>query len=118
SELARHQIAGTLRDDEDGYRVSSGRNGELACPAQSNNSSCSCFRQTPAAAYGQKKPLSYEDRRLSPKEDADYGFNQTHHTGSGRRGSGNGRLAARICPAGEQRRNWQVLRKRPRSNLL
>jgi hypothetical protein len=40
------------------------------------------------------------------KEDADYGFNQTHHTGSGRRGSGNGRLAARICSAGEQWRNW------------
>src|SRR5713226_4730894 len=52
------------------------------------------------------------------KEDADYGFNQTNHTGSGRRGSGNGRLAARICSAGEQRRNWEVLRKRPRSHLL
>src|SRR4029077_9505536 len=51
-------------------------------------------------------------------EDADYGFNQTHHTGSGRRGSGNGRLAARIRSAGEQRRNWQVLRKRLRSYLL
>jgi hypothetical protein len=35
------------------------------------------------------------------KEDADYGFNQTHHTGSGRRGGGNGRLAERICSASE-----------------
>src|SRR5579863_7577935 len=49
------------------------------------------------------------------KEGTDYGFDQTHHTGSGRRRSGNGRSAARICSADGPGRSRQVLRKRLRS---
>ena len=36
------------------------------------------------------------------KEDADYGSDQTQHTGSGRRGGGDGRRAARVCSADGQ----------------
>jgi hypothetical protein len=52
------------------------------------------------------------------KEDADYGFNQTQDTGSERRGSGYGRLAARVCSADERKGNREVLRKGLDSYLL
>jgi hypothetical protein len=45
--------------------------------------------------------------KLIVEEDADYGFEQTHHTGSGSCGSGNERRAAHICPAIGT--DWQVL---------
>src|SRR6516162_3025765 len=51
------------------------------------------------------------------KEGADYGFEQTHHTGDGRRGDG--RSIACICSADWARRSCHVvLRKRRRSYPL
>src|SRR5436190_18490509 len=42
-------------------------------------------------------------------EDADYGFDQTHYLGSGRRSCGNRRRATPVCSAGGQSSNRQVL---------
>ena len=51
------------------------------------------------------------------KEGSDYGFNQTHHTGNGRRGDGCS--AALVCSAYRAMRSCHViLRKRPRSHPL
>ena len=52
------------------------------------------------------------------KEDADYGFHQTHHTGSGSRGSGNGRLAARYLLSRRARGTGKFYEKGSCSHLL
>src|SRR5437660_2841387 len=53
------------------------------------------------------------------KEDADYGSDQTQHTGNGRRGDGDGRSGARVGSADWERRSCRLLlRKRPGSHPL
>jgi hypothetical protein len=43
------------------------------------------------------------------EEDADYGFDQTHHSGHGRRGDRDGRSVARVCAAVGTRRSCRAL---------
>ena len=50
---------------------------------------------------------------ITIKEDSHYGFDQTHHTFSGCRGSGNGGHAKRICSAATQSGNRKFYEKDP-----
>jgi hypothetical protein len=43
------------------------------------------------------------------EENADYGFDQTHHSGHGRRGDRDGRSGARVCSAVGTRRSCRAL---------